>query len=137
MSRRVVLGRRGNGDVGVFVSPPGVDAFTAPDSALVLNVTSKKSQLVLMGRISTNGVVPLALSRAPFVFLTSQYDFAGTIGHTLGPGPVRPSPPFLAGAVGATATINGNGASMSVTLASTSGGGPYPAIYQVYSQAFT
>jgi hypothetical protein len=136
MSRRVKLGARANGDVGLFVAPPGVDANTAPDAALVLNVTSKVSQLLLMGRTSSPTTVALGLSRSPFVFLTSQYDFSAIIGHTLGPGPVRPSPPFLAGAVGATAAINGNGASMSITLASTSSGGPYPAIYQVYSQAF-
>jgi hypothetical protein len=137
VSRRIVLGARANGDVGLFVAPPGADAMTAPDSALVLSATSKVSQLVLMGRVTSAAVVPLGLSRAPFVFVTSQYDFAGIIGHTLGPGPVRPSPPFLAGAVPAKATINGNGASMTITLASTSSGGPYPVLYQVYSQAFT
>lgn len=54
MSRRIVLGPRANGDVGLFVAPPGVDAMTAPDSALVLNVTSKVSQLVLMGRAASS-----------------------------------------------------------------------------------
>jgi hypothetical protein len=138
MSRRIVLGARAAGDVGLFVSPPGVDAFTAPDSSLTLNVTSKVSQLLAMGRVFADGqVVALGMSRSPFVFLTSQYDFSAVIGHTLGPGPLRPSPPALAGAVGAAAFINGNGASMTCTLMRTASGGPYPLIYQVYNQAFT
>ncbi len=127
MSRRIVLGPRANGDVGLFVAPPGVDAMTAPDSSLALNVTSKVSQLILMGRASASTLVALGLSRSPFVFLTSQWDFANVIGHTLGPGPFRPSPPFFG--TPSTCTINGNGASMSLSLS-------FPAIYQVYSQAF-
>ena len=137
MSRRARLGARANGDVGLFIGTPGADAATEPDAALILNVTAKVSQLILMGRVTVPSVVALGLAHSPFVFVTSQYDFAAVIGHTLGPGPVRPSPPFLLGAAPATATINGNGASMTIGLASTSSGGPYPALYQVYSKAFT
>jgi hypothetical protein len=82
-----------------------------------------------MGRAIQSVTVPLGLSRSPFVFLTSQYDWASVIGHTLGPGPFRPSPPFLAGASPSTAAINNHGESMSLNLV-------FPAIYQVYSATF-
>ena len=54
MTRRIIGGSRANGDVGLFISPPGVDAFTAADAALILNVTSKVSQLLLLGRASSS-----------------------------------------------------------------------------------
>lgn len=128
MTRRIVLGPRGNGDVGLFVSPPGVDAFTASDASLLLNVTSKVSQLILLGRITSSQTIALGLGRSPLVFITSQFDFSGVIGHTAGPGPFRPSPPPFG--TRSTATINGNGLSMTLSIA-------YPTTYQVYSQAFT
>jgi hypothetical protein len=128
MSRRVRAGSRANGDVGLFIAPAGLDANTAPDASLILNVTSKVSQLILLGKIASSGTVALGLSRAPFVFLTSQFDWSSVIGHTLGPGPFRPSPPLGTGA--STCTINGNGASMTFNLS-------FPATFQVYSQAFS
>ena|SRR5258708_3487783 len=131
MSRRIVLGPRANGDVGLFIAPPGGDAMTYPDSLLILNVTSKVSQLLLMGRVTSSQTVALGLGRSPIVFVTSQYDFAAVTGHTLGAGPLRPSPPFLASQTPSRAAINGNGASMTIVV------GNYPTIYQVYSQAFT
>jgi hypothetical protein len=129
MSRRIVLGPRGNGDVGLFVSPPGVDAFTAADSALVLNVTSKVSALILLGAVTSSGTIALGLSLKPYVFVTSQYNFAAVIGHTLGPGPMRPSP-LPGGAGPSSATINGGGASMTITVSTKT-------TYAVYSAAFT
>ena len=129
MSRRVRGGPRANGDVGLFIGPPGADAATAADAALILNVSSKVSQLILMGRAIQSVTVPLGLSRSPFVFLTSQYDWASVIGHTLGPGPFTPSPPFLAGASPSTAAINNHGESVSLNLV-------FPAVYQVYSATF-
>jgi hypothetical protein len=129
---RIVLGARANGDKGLFVSPPGLDAMTAADSALLLSATSKVSQLILMGRVTVfPATVPLGLSRSPLVFMVSEFNFASVIGHTLGPGPIRPSPPFAATG-SSTCTINENGASM--TLQSPSN---LPATFQVYSQAFT
>ena len=126
--KRMVIGPRANGDNGIFISPPGVDADTAADAALVLNVTSKVSQLILLGRIAGSGTIPLGLSRSPFVFITSQWDWSGVIGHTTGPGPFRPSPPPFGAA--STATINSNGASMTISSI-------YSVLYQVYGQAFT
>ena len=128
MTRRVVF-QRSNGDRGIFVSPPGVDAYTALDADLLLNVTSKVSQLILLGNIAAGGgTVTLGLHRSPYVFVTSTYDFSGIIGHTLGPGPMRPSP--MPGGSNSSATINSNGASMTITA-------PTKTIYAVYGQAFT
>jgi hypothetical protein len=128
MSRRVRAGQRANGDVGLFIAPPGLDASTAPDAALILNVTSKVSQLILLGKIVSSGTVALGLSRSPFVFLTSQFDWSSVVGHTLGPGPFRPSPAPGGGA--SNCVINGNGASMTFNLS-------FAATYQVYSAAFS
>lgn len=128
MSNRVVLGQRANGDFGLFISPPGADAMTAADAALVLNVSSKVSQLILLGSVAAGGgVVPLGLGRSPFVFVTSSFDFTGVAGHTAGPGPLRPSP--LRGSP-SSAAINSNGASMTITA-------PSKTTYAVYSSAFT
>jgi hypothetical protein len=129
MTKRVVIGPRANGDVGLFVSPAGVNADTAADSALLLNVTSKVSQLIMTGLVSagTSGIT-LGLSRSPYVFITSQWDWSGVVGHTQGPGPFRPSPPPSGSA--STVTINSNGASMTISAA-------YSVYYQVYGQAFT
>lgn len=133
MTKRIIIGPRANGDIGVFVSPVGIDADTAADSALLLNVTSKVSQLILLGRITASGTIALGLHRSPYVFITSEWDFSGVTGHTAGPGPIRPSPPSSAYGF-STATINSNGASMTIAIGSP---GSYPVNYQVYGQAFT
>jgi len=39
MANRVVLGKRNNGDYGLFISPPGVDATTASDGDLAFSTT--------------------------------------------------------------------------------------------------
>lgn len=128
MTRRIVIGKRNNGDFGIFVSPPGVDASTASDASLVMNVSSKISQLLMLGRITSSQTVTLGLHRRPYVFITSQWDFSGVIGHTTGPGPLRPSPPPFG--TPSTATINSNGASVSFSIA-------YPTVFQIYSLAYT
>lgn len=129
MTKRIVLGPRANGDVGIFVSPVGVDADTAADSALRMTITSKVSQLILMGRVSIGTTnIPMGLTRSPYVFLTSQFDFSGVIGHTLGPGPFRPSP--VGSNIQSACAIVGNGASLTIVAA-------YVCVYQVYSQAWT
>jgi hypothetical protein len=130
MSRRVRIGPRANGDVGFFIGTPGADAAAAPDGTLVLNVSSKVSQLILMGRATSSTVVPLGLGRSPFVFITSQFNWSSVTGHTLGPGPFRPSGDGLIGMARSTCTINGNGSSMTLSIG-------LPTLYQVYNQAFT
>jgi hypothetical protein len=128
MTKRVVIGPRSNGDIGLFVSPSGVDADTASDPFLLLSITGKVSQLILLGHISssTSGIV-LGLSNRPFVFLTSQFNFAGVPGHTTGAGPLRPSPGL--GVSPASATIQGGGATMDITT-------PNSCVYAVYSHVF-
>lgn len=129
MTKRVIIGPRVNGDIGVFVSPPGVDADTAVDSALRLSITAKVSQLILLGRVSAgSSLIALGLGRSPYVFLTSEFNFSGVSGHTLGPGPFRPSPPPFGSP--SSVTINSNGASMSISAA-------YTCVYSVYGQAYT
>ncbi|WP_454629514.1 hypothetical protein [Bradyrhizobium cenepequi] len=128
MSRRIVA-QQSSGARGLFVSKSGFDAYTAADADLLLNVTSKVSQLILLGNIAAGGgTVALGLHRSPYVFVTSTFDFTGVIGHTLGPGPMRPSP--MPGGSSSSATINSNGASMTITA-------PTKTIYAVYGQAFT
>lgn len=128
LTPRVVIGPRANGDIGVFVSPPGINADTAADSALMLSITSKVSQLLLLGKITSSGTVTLGLHRSPYVFLASQFNFASIVGHVGGPGPIRPSPG--PGMSPSTATINSNGVSMTISTS-------VPCSYQVYGQAFT
>lgn len=133
MSRRVVIGTRSNGDVGVFVSPSGVDAYTASDSSLVLDISSKFSQLILLGHVSSSTTVSLGLSSQPVVFITTTgtNSVTGVNGTTTFPanaGPTRPSP-VNPGDSGSSVTINSSGASMSLNLAA-------PATYAVYSTAF-
>jgi hypothetical protein len=125
---RIRIGDRANGDIGVFISPTGVDATTASDSQLVMGISTKISNLILLGHVSSSALVPLGLHSRPFIFLTSQYSFSGVIGHTAGPGPMRPSPP-VSGGSSASALINSSGASMSIT-ASTS------VYYIVYSATY-
>lgn len=133
MSRRIVIGPRSNGDTGIFVSPPGVDAFTAADSSLVLNVSSKVSQLILLGHISASQTISLGLGQQPIVFLTFSAinSITGANGTTTFPanaGPTRPSPVNV-GQNGSSVTINSGGASMSISA-------PGPVTYAVYSKTF-
>lgn len=127
LNPRVIVGPRANGDIGLFVSPPGVNADTAADAALRLSITSKVSQLIMLGQVASNQTISLGLSRSPFVFVTSCNTLVGVPGHTWGDGPVRPSP--LQGGASAV-VINSNGASMTIVCSTKT-------IYEVYNQAFT
>jgi hypothetical protein len=128
MTRRVVIGSRANGNVGLFVSPPGVDAFTAPDSTLIMNVTSKVSQLILFGTVGGSSTVIIGQTQRPIVFITSQYSFSDIIGHTAGPGPVRPSP-FNGSGASANASVASDGSLMVISA-------PAQVFYYVYSSVF-
>jgi hypothetical protein len=81
-----------------------------------------------IGRTAST-VVALGLTRSPFVFVTSEFNWSSVIGHTLGPGPFRPSGDGLVSMARSTCTINGNGASMTLNMS-------LPTRYQVYNQAF-
>lgn len=126
MNPRVVVGKRANGDHGLFVSPPGISALTAVDSALLLNISAKLSQLILLGNVSSSATISLGLGQQPIVFITS-YDTFGFIGTTR-VGPLRPSPVGV-GEATANVTINSGGASMSISSIT-------KVAYAVYSKAF-
>lgn len=90
MTRRVVIGPRSNGDVGVFVSPSGVDAYTAADSSLILGISARVSQLLLLGNVASSQTVVLGFGSVPHVLLTSYQTYVDmSVSFS---GPVRPSP---------------------------------------------
>ena len=127
MTRRVVIGKRGNGDTGVFVSPAGVDAYSAADASLLLNVVSKVSQLILSGNVSSTQLISLGLGQQPIVLLTTYYNASLIVGVTSN-GPFRPSP-FQPGLTAGNVAINGSGISMTITTSVQTG-------FAVYSKAF-
>lgn len=95
MTRRVILGRRGDGQRGIFVSPPGVDAFTAPLSLLTLSISEKVSQLLLLSYVTASQNVPLGVGYNPIVIITGRATISQSIGYEGYYGPVRPSPTFF------------------------------------------
>lgn len=128
MSRRVILGARANGDTGLFISPPGVDAYTAADSALVLNVSSKVSQLILLGSISSSQLISLGLGQQPIVLVTSYNTVSSSSGNQSGPS--RPSPVASDQGTSSSVVINSGGASMTISAL-------VKTVYAVYSKAFS
>ena len=93
VARRIILGRKSDGTVGVFVSKPGYDAYTATGNDLTLNVNSKVSQLIMHGWVGSGTTyIPLGFSRNPIVFVTSSDTIAGYPGYGDLFGPFRPSP---------------------------------------------
>lgn len=136
LNPRLVLGKRANGDTGVFMSPSGVNAMTAADSALLMNISSKISQLILLGTVPSNALVSLGLGSQPIVLLTTYSAFVLIDENnnliTLN-GPTRPSPVGSAAVTvsgtGANVTINSSGASMSIST-------PGKVTYAVYSKTF-
>ncbi|MES2030832.1 MAG: hypothetical protein V4477_16755 [Pseudomonadota bacterium] len=117
--RRVVIGMRANGDDGIFVAPSGLDALTASDAQLLLNISSKVPQLILLGAVASSQSVALGTGRAPYVFLTNRQSMVGVPGYGNLDGPIRPAPN---GTYGTTtecyADVATDGSSMAVTVAS-------------------
>jgi hypothetical protein len=127
--RRINVGKRNDGTYGIFVARPGFDAFTTADANLVLNIQSKVSQLLMLGHVASTQTISLGLSRSPMVLVTSKNTLASVPGHVGSGGPTRPSPlgngfPF------SSATINGNGVSLTVSCS-------VDTTYAVYSTPFT
>lgn len=124
MTHRVVIGKRSNGDSGIFISPAGVDALTAADSALILNISRKIPQLLFLGYVTASATVALGLSVSPIVFVTSQDTIKG-VGYDSVQGPIRPSPsgtytydpsgPTWTLTTPSSVAINSGGASMTIT----------------------
>lgn len=141
-TRRIVIGKRSDGTEGIFVSKAGFDAYSTADANLVMNISSKVSVLLLLGTVSSTQVISLGLSRSPTVLVTSENSLQNTIAGYTGPGgPARPSPlltltpdghgGYIVGqAPASSATINSNGASMTVSCS-------VATVYAVYSKAFT
>lgn len=141
-TRRIVIGRRSDGTEGLFVSKAGFDAYSTPDANLVMNISNKVSMLLLLGLVSSSQTISLGLTRSPIVLVTSENNLRGTLAAYSGPGgPVRPSPLFFETPNGSggynvgmspasSATINGNGASVTISCG-------VATVYAVYSKAFT
>lgn len=89
---RVIIGRRANGDNGIFVSNNGYDAYTASDDNLMLGITSKIVQLLMLGYASSNSYVPMGFGRMPVVILTTRLQMNGVPSYGDFDGPVRPAP---------------------------------------------
>lgn len=127
MIPRVIIGKA-RGTYGLFVSPSGGNVETAPDAQLLINLTQKVSQIVMIGYVGGGTtVVPLGFSRAPFVFLNTVqalsnglYTFAGRLSPA----------PYDAEGNGSRAFINGNGASMTISAG-------LAANFTVYNSAWT
>jgi hypothetical protein len=126
MTRRVVIGRRGNGNYGIFISPPGVDAFTASDDQLTLNVSDRIPQLLQLGVLYSTGSVYMGLGVRPHVLLFGSGNTTGELpGYSGIVGVSRPAPLF-AGDPQAYADIASDGSSMTLTCGART-------IYAVYN----
>jgi hypothetical protein len=141
-TRRVVIGKRFNGDYGIFVSKPGFDAYNAADADLSLNISSKVSALLLLAHVSSTQTISLGLSRSPIALVTSLNALSSYLpGAPVTSGPTRPSPMFalqsdgnggfvITASPSAAAVINGNGASITISCSG-------PANVAVYTVPFT
>ncbi len=129
MTRRVVIGRRANGDYGIFASPPGVDAFTAPDDQLNLSASNRVVQLLQMGVLGSSSSVYLGLSVRPIVLIFGSGNTAGELpGYPGVVGVARPAPLYNTDPQAYT-DIASDGSSMFVTCATRT-------IYAVYNRQF-
>jgi hypothetical protein len=129
MTRRVVLGQRANGDYGLFVSPPGIDAYTAPDEQLSLSASNRMAQLLQIGAIGGSTTVFLGLSIRPIVILFGTGNITGELpGYPGVQGVGRPAPLF-AGDPQSYVDIAGDGSAMNVTCGART-------IYAVYNRQY-
>ena len=128
--RRVVIGKRNAGDLGIYVSPASVDAFTASDLSLVLNISSKLNQLLKLGYITFSQYVPLGFGANPYVLITGLPTMSGVPGYGTLTGPARPSPLGIYGYTAAPtyASIYTGGVGMDIIT-------PVKCSYAVYNQA--
>ena len=131
MSRRIVIGKRANGDLGVFVAPQGYDAYTALDSSLSLGVSTKIAGLIKIGYASSNQYVSLALGVAPVIILTGTATFPIAFQTDIY-GLTRPAPfgrnPNTASSAYAYVSISSDGSGMTVVT-------PYNVRYEVYNRS--
>lgn len=129
MTRRVVLGPRANGDFGMFVSPPGVDAYTASDEQLNLSASNRLAQLLQIGAVGGSTTIYLGLSIRPIVILFGTGNRTGElVGYPGVKGVARPAP-LYGGDGNSFADIAGDGSSMAITCFDR-------LIYAVYNRQF-
>lgn len=96
MTRRVVIGQRADGTFGIFVSPPGVDAYTASDPDLLLNVSSRIPSVLQVGAIYSTQSVYLGLAVRPHVYIWGTGNSLGELPgyESVRGGVTRPAPLF-------------------------------------------
>ena len=55
MVRRIVLGRRANGECGIFVSRPGFDAWDCAEAQLLFSANRQHFMMIQSGNITLGG----------------------------------------------------------------------------------
>lgn len=55
MTRRVIIGHRGNGEVGIFVSKPGIDAGAGNEGQMYFSATRRHFMVVQSGWVQVPG----------------------------------------------------------------------------------
>lgn len=129
MTRRVVIGQRANGDDGIFCSPPGVDAYTAPDDALNLSASNRVTQLMQIGVLGSSATVYLGHPVRPLVLIFGTGNQGGELpGYPGVAGVARPAP-LYGSDYGAATDVASDGSSMYVTCNART-------IYAVYNRQF-
>lgn len=74
MARRVVIGANSAGQVGIFVSAPGVDAYTASESQLRFSSSRRHLMLVQTGTVKLDSD-PSTKARVNFAHPPGQVPF--------------------------------------------------------------
>lgn len=57
MARRVVFGANSAGKVGIFVSKPGQDAYTAPEAQLLFSAERRHFMILQSGTVQLGGTI--------------------------------------------------------------------------------
>jgi len=55
MTRRIIIGHRGNGEVGIFVSKPGIDAAAGNEGQMYFSAMRKHFMVVQSGWVQVPG----------------------------------------------------------------------------------
>lgn len=55
MTRRVIIGHRGNGEVGIFVSKPGIDAAAGNEGQMLFSAVRRHFMMVQSGWLQVPG----------------------------------------------------------------------------------
>lgn len=88
MSRRIVFGRRSNGDFGLFISKPGYDAYSASDANLLFSPSLRRYMRIQSGSVT----IPNSSSYVQVNFpaqATAPLVFCGELTYKPDPYPVR------------------------------------------------